>query len=83
MAETCKNTSKQKYNSASSQNLNNLRVQNLVPTTITSTIMWSSPTLKCEETEKDKPQPYRKNTQENGFKSQNENAKNTPMCGRR
>jgi len=39
MAETCKNTSKQKYNSASSQNLNTLRVQNLMPTTITSTIM--------------------------------------------
>ena len=83
MAETCKNTSKQKYNSASSQNLNTLCVQNLVPTTITSTIMWSSPAPKREETQQEEPQPYWKNTQDNGFKSQNENAKNTPMCGRR
>jgi len=51
MAETYKNTNKQKCNSASSQNLNTSRVQNLVPTTITSTIMWSSPAPKREETQ--------------------------------
>jgi len=59
------------------------RIQNLVPTTIQSTTIHSSPTPKCEETQQDKPQPYRKSTQQNGFKSQNENAKNTPMCGQR
>ena len=49
-------------NSASSQNLNTSRVQNLMPTTIKSTIMWSSPAPKHEETQQDEPQPYRKNT---------------------
>jgi len=70
-------------NSASSQNLNTSHVQNLVPTTIQSTTMWSSPAQKREEMQEYESQPYRKNTQENGFKSQNGNAKNTPMCRRR